>query len=58
MHDARAAAAPLALKLNLDQVVFLPVNLLKLQSLVRLLRRITRKGIRARRLLRGRGSCL
>ena len=58
MHDARAAAAPLALKLNLDQVVFLPVNLLELQSLVSFLRRITREGIRARRLLRGLGSCL
>ena len=57
MHDARAAAAPRALKLNWTTLfshqffVGKHVNLLELESLVSLLRRITREGIRAIRLL-------
>ena len=57
MHDGRAAAAPLALKLErttLFSYRFLTgkhINLLGLESLIGLLRRITREGIRAQRLL-------
>ena len=57
MHDGRAAAAPLALKLEwttLFSCRFLTgkhINLLELESLIGLLRRITRAGIRAKRLL-------
>ena len=57
MHDVRAAASPLALKLKWTTLFshrFLAgkhVNLLELESLIGLLRRITRAGIRAKRLL-------
>ena len=57
MHDGRAAAALLALKLEwttLFSYRFLTgkhINLLELESLIGLLRRITRAGIRAKRLL-------
>ena len=57
MHDVRAAAAPLALRFKwttLFSYRFLAgkhINLLELESLIGLLRRITRAGIRAERLL-------
>ena len=57
MHDVRAIAAPLALKLKWTTLFshrFLAgkhINLLELESLIGLLRRITRAGIRAKRLL-------
>ena len=57
MHDARAAAAPLALRLNwatwFSNRFFggKHINLLELESLTSLLRRVSREGIRARRLL-------
>ena len=58
MHDMRAAAAPLALKVNwstLFSYCFFTggkhTNLLELGSLISVLRRIAREGIRARRLL-------
>ena len=56
MHDVRAAAAPLALKLKWTTLFshrFLAgkhINLLELESLISFLRRITRAGIRAKRL--------
>ena len=57
MHDVRAVAAPLALKLKWTTLFshrFLAgkhINLLELESLICLLRRIARAGIRAKRLL-------
>ena len=57
MHDTRAAAAPLALKLTwttLFSCHFLGgkhINLLELESLISLLKRKTRERIQARRLL-------
>ena len=57
MHDVRAASAPLALKLKwitLFSFRFFAVkhiNLLELESLISLLRHITRAGVRAKRLL-------
>ena len=54
MHEARAAAAPLALELNwttLFSYRFFAgkhINLLELESLISLPRRITREGTRAR----------
>ena len=57
MHDGRAATVPIPMKL--DWITMFSyrfstgkhINLLELQSLISLLRRITRQGIRARRLL-------
>ena len=57
MHDGRAVAAPLALKLNwvtMFSYRFFKgkhINPLELESLISLLRRITREGTKARRLL-------
>ena len=60
MHDVRAAAAPLSLKLKLTTLFSWwffggkHVNLLELGSLISLLRRITREGIRGKAAL---GTC-
>ena len=55
LHDGRAAAATLAMKLNWTTMFsyrfFKGKNLLELESLISFLRRITREGKRIRRLL-------
>ena len=57
MHDVRAAAASLALRLKWNTLFSIRffagkiINLLDLESLINLLRRIEREGIRAKRLL-------
>ena len=57
MHDGRAAVAPLALKLNWAALFshrFFKnkhINLMELESLISLLRRVTLEGVQARRLL-------
>ena len=57
MHDGRGATAPLVLRLNWATLFSYRssggkhINLLELESLISLLGRVTREGIRARRLL-------
>ena len=57
MHDGRAAAAPLALELNWATMFShsffegKQINLFELESLISLLRGVTREGMQARRLL-------
>ena len=55
MHDGRAAAAPISMKLNwtttLSHSKGKHINLLELESLISLLSPVTREGVQARRLL-------
>ena len=58
MHDGRAAAAPIAMKLNwtttLSHSKGKHINLLELESLISLLSRVTREGVQSTAAL---GSC-